>query len=156
MDTTGAGEGNLEVIIKDGYDTLKAQLLKRERRKFEIGFFVERNMKHEIQVIFNGIQIKDSPFYLLPETLTCQSSQVISEADVGASGSRVEDFAIIEGGPLEGVQCGEKMWIIFDQLQSQPYTDALFLVTDETGCPIKHTKIQLEHGHWRIEFIPMT
>jgi hypothetical protein len=58
VDTTGAGEGNLEVIIKDGYDTLNAQLLKREKRKFEIGFFCERNMKHDIQVIFNGIQIK--------------------------------------------------------------------------------------------------
>jgi hypothetical protein len=58
VDTTGAGEGNLEVIIKDGYDTLKAQLLKREKRKFEIGFVAERNMKHDVQVIFNGLQIK--------------------------------------------------------------------------------------------------
>jgi hypothetical protein len=57
VDTTGAGEGNLEVIIKDGYDTLKAQLLKREKRKFEIGFVAERNMKHDVQVIFNGLQI---------------------------------------------------------------------------------------------------
>jgi hypothetical protein len=48
----------LEVIIKDGYDTLKAQLLKREKRRFEIGFIADRNMKHDIQVIFNGIQIK--------------------------------------------------------------------------------------------------
>ena len=58
VDTTGAGEGNLEVIIKDGYDTLKAQLLKREKRKFEIGFVAERNMKHDIQIIFNGTQIR--------------------------------------------------------------------------------------------------
>ena len=62
VDTTGAGEGNLEVIIKDGYDTLNAQLLKREKRKFEIGFFCERNMKHDIQVIFNGQQIKGLKF----------------------------------------------------------------------------------------------
>jgi hypothetical protein len=62
VDTTGAGEGNLEVIIKDGFDTLKAQLLRREKRKFEIGFFCERNMKHEIQVIFNGIQIKSTQY----------------------------------------------------------------------------------------------
>ena len=57
MDTTDAGEGNLEVIIKDGYDTLKAQLLKRERRIFLIGFFCDRNMKHEVNVVFNEIQI---------------------------------------------------------------------------------------------------
>lgn len=63
VDTTGAGEGNLEVIIKDGFDTLKAQLLKREKRKFEIGFLCERNTKHDIQVIFNGIQIKGNFFY---------------------------------------------------------------------------------------------
>jgi hypothetical protein len=57
VDTTDAGEGNLEVIIKDGYDTLKAQLLKRERRIFLIGFFCDRNMKHEVNVVFNEIQI---------------------------------------------------------------------------------------------------
>lgn len=64
VDTTGAGEGNLEVIIKDGYDTLKAQLLKREKRKFEIGFVAERNMKHDVQVIFNGLQIKGLNFFI--------------------------------------------------------------------------------------------
>lgn len=58
MDTTDAGEGNLEVVIKDGYDTLKAQLLRRDKRKFIIGFNCDRNMKHEIHVIFNDIQIK--------------------------------------------------------------------------------------------------
>lgn len=58
VDTTDAGEGNLEVIIKDGYDTLKAQLLKRDKRKFIIGFSCDRNMKHEIHVIFNDIPIK--------------------------------------------------------------------------------------------------
>ena len=69
VDTTGAGEGNLEVIIKDGYDTLNAQLLKREKRKFEIGFFCERNMKHDIQVIFNGQQIKGMLFVVIETIL---------------------------------------------------------------------------------------
>ena len=64
MDTTDAGEGNLEVIIKDGYDTLKAQLLKRERRIFLIGFFCDRNMKHEVNVVFNEIQIDSNFIYI--------------------------------------------------------------------------------------------
>lgn len=65
MDTTDAGEGNLEVIIKDGYDTLKAQLLKRERRLFLIGFFCDRNMKHEVNVVFNEIQIDSNAIFKL-------------------------------------------------------------------------------------------
>ena len=122
VDTTGAGEGNLEVIIKDGFDTLKAQLLKREKRKFEIGFLCERNMKHDIQVIFNGIQIKDSPFYLLPELLASRSVETISEMMNGS-----EEVTVVEGGPLDGLQCGEKMWIVVDS-QTSPYYDAQFLV----------------------------
>jgi hypothetical protein len=45
-------------VIKDGYDTLKAQLLKRERRKFEVGFLCERNTRHHIDILFNGTPIK--------------------------------------------------------------------------------------------------
>lgn len=129
VDTTGAGEGNLEVIIKDGFDTLKAQLLKREKRKFEIGFLCERNMKHDIQVIFNGIQIKDSPFYLLPELLASRSVETISE--MNGSSEDVTAPAVIEGGPLDGLQCGEKMWIVVDS-QTAPYYDAQFLVSGKT------------------------
>lgn len=110
------------MIIKDGYDTLKAQLLKREKRKFEIGFLCERNMKHDIQVIFNGIQIKDSPFYLMPELLASRSVDSISELN-GA-----DELAVIEGGPLDGLQCGEKMWIVVD-CQTAPYYDSQFLVS---------------------------
>lgn len=110
------------MIIKDGYDTLKAQLLKREKRKFEIGFLCERNMKHDIQVIFNGIQIKDSPFYLMPELLASRSVDSISEMN-GA-----DELAVIEGGPLDGLQCGEKMWIVVD-CQTVPYYDTQFLVS---------------------------
>lgn len=137
------------MIIKDGYDTLKAQLLKREKRKFEIGFVCERNMKHDIQVIFNGIQIKDSPFNVVPELLASRSVEMMS-ADLLA-----DEFAVIEGGPLDGLQCGEKMWIIFDS-QTAPYFDGQFLVSDDNNYPIKHTKIQLEDGRWRIEFIPIS
>jgi hypothetical protein len=50
------------VIIKDGYDTLKAQLLRKEKRQFEIGFLCERNIKHEVQVIFNGVHAKGNFF----------------------------------------------------------------------------------------------
>ena len=125
-------------------------------------------MKHDIQVIFNGIQIKgrfkfifffnrtkfleiffykDSPFYVLPELLVSKSMEVLNE--IGP-----EDYMVIEGGPLDGLQCGEKMWIIFDA-QSTPYYDAQFLVVDDCNYPIKHTKIQQEDGRWRIEFIPI-
>jgi hypothetical protein len=45
-------------------------------------------------------------------------------ADMGAA---VDDFMIVEGGPLDGLQCGEKMWIIFDA-KSPPYYDVQFLV----------------------------
>ncbi len=48
------------MIIKDGFDTLKAQLLKREKRKFVIGFFSEKTAKHDIHVIFNEMPIKGS------------------------------------------------------------------------------------------------
>ncbi|CAF0722221.1 unnamed protein product, partial [Brachionus calyciflorus] len=146
VDTSGAGEGNLEVIIKDGSDTLKAQLLKREKRKFEIGFLSERNTKHDIQVVFNGVPIKDSPFQILPEFLMAKSIENISDI-------LNEDIAVMEGGPIENIQSGEKMWIIYDA-QSSQYSDLQFLVIDESNFPIKHSKIQLEDGRWRVEFIP--
>lgn len=38
------------------------------------------------------------------------------------------EYKVVEGGPLDGVQCGEKMWVIFDT-QSPPYFDVQFLVT---------------------------
>ena len=105
-------------------------------------------MKHEIQVIFNGIQITgirkkfpsnieeswkfslknfnflhqiDSPFYLHSELLSSKSGELFSD-------SISDGYTIIEGGPLEGVQCGEKMWLILDA-QSVPYSDLQFLVT---------------------------
>ena len=127
------------MIIKDGYDTLKAQLLKREKRNFDIGFYCERNMKHDIQVIFNGIQIKDSPFCLMPDMLETKSYEtmpgalVTSDGVSGGGGSSscaantTSDYMVIEGGPLDGLQCGEKMWIIFDA-HSTPYIDSQFLV----------------------------
>lgn len=37
-------------------------------------------------------------------------------------------YKAVEGGPLDGIQCGEKMWVIFDT-QSPPYFDVQFLVT---------------------------
>jgi hypothetical protein len=101
-------------------------------------------MRHEIQVIFNGVQILDSPFHLLSEPLPPAVAAKLSGEPVSGSGSGLgseitsgtggasvsttsEDYTIIEGGPLEGVQCGEKMWIILDP-QTAPYTDAQFLV----------------------------
>ena len=68
--------------------------------------------------------IKDSPFYILPESLTLNGSIEMLNAEMGAA---VDDFMIVEGGPLDGLQCGEKMWIIFDA-KSPPYYDVQFLV----------------------------
>ena len=89
----------------------------------------------------------DSPFYIYPELLTSRSVEMIPDVVM-------DDYMVVEGGPLDGLQCGEKMWIIFDA-QSAPYYDVQFVVVDDNNLPIKHTKIQLEDGRWRIEFIPI-
>jgi hypothetical protein len=112
----------------------------------------------------------------MPELLASRSVETISDLNCP------DEFAVIEGGPLDGLQCGEKMWIVFDS-QTAPYYDSQFLVSgntqhnirpffvihntiflifccchttmiDDNNYPIKHTKIQLEDGKWRIEFIP--
>ncbi len=62
-------------------------------------------------------------------------------------------YTIVEGGPLEGIQCGEKMWILLDA-KTPPYYDVQFSVLDQIGLPVKHTKTQRDDGTWRIEFIP--
>ena len=36
-------------------------------------------------------------------------------------------YSITEGGPLEGIQVGEKMWILFDA-KTPPYYDVQFKV----------------------------
>ncbi len=127
MDTTGAGEGNLEVIIKDGVDTLKAQLLKREKRKFMIGFYSDKCVKHDIHVIFNEVQIRDSPFHVIPEVSEADTSLAKQFVDNDADDKLPSMYKITEGGPLEGIQCGEKMWILFDA-QTPPYYDVQFRV----------------------------
>ena len=41
------------------------------------------------------------------------------------------DDLVMEGGPIENVQCSEKMWIIYDAQASQ-YYDLQFLVIGKT------------------------
>lgn len=144
-------------------------MLKREKRKFEIGFVSERNTNHDIQVIFNGIQIKGSPFIITHDTLVTQLLDNLSEitvpqgtnttqGGVSTSGNNLialDDYMIVEGGPIDGLQCGEKMWIILDA-QTAPYNDIEFKVVDPQIIPIKHSKIQQEDGRWKIEFIPVS
>lgn len=77
-----------------------------------------------------------------------RSLETLSEA-------ALDDYAIVEGGPLDGLQCGEKMWIILDA-QTPPFKDVQFQVTDNSNIPIKHAKIQQEDGRWKIEFIPVS
>lgn len=58
----------------------------------------------------------------MPELLASRSVDSISEMN-GA-----DELAVIEGGPLDGLQCGEKMWIVVD-CQTVPYYDTQFLVS---------------------------
>lgn len=56
---------------------------------------------------------------MLSEDLSSMSDQPMST-----------EYKAVEGGPLDGIQCGEKMWIIFDT-QTPPYYDVQFLVIGE-------------------------
>ena len=42
-------------------------------------------------------------------------------------------YKVLEGGPLEGIQCGEKMWILFDA-ETPPYYDVQFRVIGKLFC----------------------
>lgn len=50
-----------------------------------------------------------------------RSLETLSEA-------AIDDYMIVEGGPIDGVQCAEKMWIILDA-QTAPFKDIQFQVT---------------------------
>ena len=91
------------------------------------------NAKHFINIMFQLVLnfklfflLKDSPFFILPESLALNGSIEMLNTELGVA----DDFMIIEGGPLDGLQCGEKMWIIFDA-KSPPYYDVQFLVIGE-------------------------
>jgi hypothetical protein len=63
-----------------------------------------------------------------------KSLEMISDEPISQHSNDLNDsiasteYKVVEGGPLDGIQCGEKMWVIFDT-QSPPYFDVQFLVT---------------------------
>ncbi len=57
----------------------------------------------------------------MPDISVSRSLETLSEA-------AFDDYMIVEGGPLDGLQCGEKMWIIIDA-QTAPFIDIQFQVT---------------------------
>ena len=73
--------------------------------------------------------LKDSPFFVSPDMVCSKSLEMVSE-DLSSMRDQVvsNEYKVVEGGPLDGIQCGEKMWVIFDT-QSPPYYDVQFLVT---------------------------
>ena len=87
-----------------------------------------------------------SPFVVERDANISRSLENLSEV-------ALDDYMVVEGGPLEGLQCNEKMWIILDA-QSAPYNDVEFKITDSSYSPIKHTKVQQEDGRWKLEFTP--
>ena len=118
-------------------------MLKSEDRRFEVGFLSDRNVKHEIQVTFNGLHINGKPnaiilnnfFKLFILNIATIGSPYIVEHDWSVSDTSENsnqysptDYMVVEGGPMEGLQCGEKMWIILDA-QTAPYNDIEFKVT---------------------------
>jgi hypothetical protein len=67
------------------------------------------------------LKFLDSPFTLIPETMQkSQSFEMLPEIELTG-------YTVIEGGPLDGVQCGEKMWLVIDA-NIAPYFDAQFLI----------------------------
>jgi hypothetical protein len=88
---------------------------------------------------------------LNPEFDESQSIEILSDIVTESN----DDEFVLEGGPLDGLQCGEKMWIIFD-IKCEPYFDLQFAIIDDNNISIKHTKTQLEDGRWHIEFTPNT
>jgi hypothetical protein len=61
---------------------------------------------------------------MLGNELASTNTNNINNSDAVIS----NQYKAVEGGPLDGIQCGEKMWVIFDT-QSPPYFDVQFLVT---------------------------
>jgi hypothetical protein len=76
------------------------------------------------------MMFEGSPFVVLPDILVSRSLETLSEA-------AFDDYMIVEGGPLDGLQCGEKMWIILDA-QTAPFKDIEFQVA---GKPTSHQHI---------------
>ena len=116
VDTHGAGEGHLEVIISDGQRTLPAELKSVQTRRFDISFIPEITGEHSIAIAFNGIPIEGSPFKIQIE----EPSLSVSEED---------DHEFILGGQLEGTKVGEVAWLICETSLTETYEDLDLYVT---------------------------
>lgn len=116
VDTHGAGEGHLEVIISDGQRTLPAELKSGQARKFDISFIPEIIGEHSIAIAFNGLPIEGSPFQIQIE----EPSLSVSEDG---------DHEFLLGGQLEGTKVGEVAWLICETSLTEIYEDLDLYVT---------------------------
>ena len=124
VDTHGAGEGHLEVVISDGQRTLPAELKSSQTRKFDISFIPEITGEHSIAIAFNGLPIEGSPFKIQIE----EPSLSVSEDG---------DHEFLLGGQLEGTKVGEVAWLICETSVTEIYEDLDLYVTG-----------QLRDVHW--------
>lgn len=62
----------------------------------------------------------DSPFVVLPEYAIAKTQDLCEMSD--------DEISAIEGGPIESIQCSEKMWLIYD-IHSTQYSDVQFFIT---------------------------
>jgi hypothetical protein len=127
VDTHGAGEGHLEVTIRDGRRTLPAELKSGQARKFDIAFIPEISGRHSIAIAFNGIPIEGSPFMVNiydPSISDRSSSEELVEDDNTDS-----DHEFLIGGQLEGTKVGEVAWLICETSLTDFYEDFNLFVT---------------------------
>lgn len=118
VDTHGAGEGHLEVVISDGQRTLPAELKSVQTRRFDISFIPEITGEHSITIAFNSIPIEGSPFKIQID----ERSMNVSEDD---------DHEFLLGGQLEGTKVGEVAWLICETSLTEVYEDLDLYVTGE-------------------------
>ncbi len=55
------------------------------------------------------------------------SDHISYKSEMEADDKLISIYDIVEGGPIDGIQCGEKMWILFD-VKTPPYYDIQFKV----------------------------
>ncbi len=117
VDTHGAGEGHLEVTIRDGRRTLPAELKSLQARKFDIAFIPEITGKHSVAIAFNGISIEGSPFMINIHDPSINNGNNLEEDDDD------DDHEFLIGGQLEGTKVGEVAWLICETSLTDIYED---------------------------------
>lgn len=52
----------------------------------------------------------------------------VSKSEESQSEMPNNEISVIEGGPIENIQCSEKMWLIYD-IHTSVYSDVHFVIT---------------------------